>query len=195
MASEYVARAHPNLLSLVSRVEVKGNELKYCEPYGGSLSLSTTFVHFSMNGLSSGVGYDQRVGREVRLLGVEVSGWFLPSDTSQTCRIIIENRKSGYVAVPDETYGHFEYEALSVAESTHRYYADDYIGFPASVNATGLTYPTIPYSRFIPLNLKVRWNSAADISENCVFVHMASDSAAATHPSFKGHIRYYFTDA
>jgi hypothetical protein len=195
MTETYVARASPALLNLVSRVEVKGNELKYCEPYGGSIGLSTTFTHFTMNGLAAGVGYDQRVGRAVKLLGVEVSGWFTPSDTSQTCRLIIENRKAGYLAVPDETYGHFEYEALVVAESAHQYYVDDYIGFPATVNATGLTYPTIPYSRFVPLNLTVRWDLAADITQNCVFVHMASDSAAATHPTFKGHIRFYFTDA
>jgi len=147
-----------------------------------------------MNGLAPGVGYDQRVGREVRLIGVEISGWFLSSDTSQTVRVIIENRIKGYVAVPDETFGHFEYEALSVADTPHKYYVDDYIGFPASVNATGITYPTIPYSRYQPLNLKVRWDQAADISENCVFVHIASDSAAVTHPTFKGHVRFYFTD-
>jgi hypothetical protein len=190
----FIAKSDPKLLDLVSRVELKGEELKYSEPYGGSLALTTTFVHFSMNGLSQGVGYDQRVGREVRLRGVEVSGWFTPSDTSQTARLIIENRKSGYVAVPDETYGHFEYEALSVADTPHQYYVDDYIGFPATVNATGITFPTIPYSRFVKLDLKVRWDQAADICHNCVFVHIASDSAAVSHPTFKGHIRYFFTD-
>jgi hypothetical protein len=181
-------------LHMASSVEMKGTELKATEPYGGSLSLTTTFFHFSMNGLAQGVGYDQRVGREVTVRGVEIKGWFTPSDTSQIIRVIVENRKKGYTAVPDETVGHFVFEALAFAESEHKFYVDDYVGFPPTVNATGLTYPTVPYTRFIPMNLKVRYDSASDISNNCLFVHMASDSVAPTHPTFTGHIRFYYTD-
>jgi hypothetical protein len=195
MAQSYVAKANLKLLKLASASEYKGTELKHYQAFDGAASLSTSFLSFSMNPVSAGVGVDQRVGREVRLKGVEVSGWFQPSDTSQVVRVIIENREAGVTAVPDITFGASVNASLVFAESKHRFYSDDYVGFPPTVNATGLTYPTIPYSRFIPLNLKVRWNAAADIVQNACYVHMASDSAAVTHPQFIGHVRYFFTDA
>jgi hypothetical protein len=147
-----------------------------------------------MNAVTAGVGVDNRVGREVLLKGVELCGWFLPSDTSQIVRVIIENRVAGTTATPDITYGNSVYSSLVFAESKHRFYVDDYVGFPPTVNATGLTYPTIPYTRFVKLNIPVRWNSAADIIQNALYVHMASDSAAVTHPSFTGHVRFFFVD-
>jgi hypothetical protein len=195
MALSYIAKASPKLLKLASASEYKGTELKQYQAFDGAASLSTSFLTFSMNPVAAGVGVDQRVGREVRLKGVELSGWFLPSDTSQVVRIVIENREAGTTAVPDITYGNSVNASLVFVESKHRFYVDDYVGFPPTVNATGLTYPTVPYSRFVPLNLKVRWNAAADIIQNALYVHMASDSAAVTHPQFIGHIRYFFTDA
>jgi len=188
----YTSRRALNLAS--TEVGGDGTERKFYDALNGQISISTSFTSYSPDAIAVGSGSTQRNGRAVTCYAIEVSGWFMPSDTSQVVRVIVNNRPSGYIAAPNLTIGNNYDYALNVGEEKQTFLADDRIGFPATVNATGLTYPTIPYSRIFRCQLPMRWGGAAHITDNCPFVSFISDSAAVTHPTFDGVVRFWFKD-
>lgn len=195
----FVAPTSRALLALASRDETKGTELKHYTAGSGSLSVSSSMTHYTPNSIIAGTAVTQRIGRAIRVLGVEIAGWFSPNDTSQACRVIVSCRKSGFTGTPDITPGNTFEAPLSVAEQELKYYLDDYVGFPAINSADSIThYPTVPYSRFVKFGkngINVRFNTLNNISDNMPIVTLVSDSTALGHPVFQGHIRYHFTDA
>lgn len=197
--STFVASTPRALLALASRDEIKGTEIKHYSAAGGALSVSSTFTHYTPNSIAAGTSVNNRVGRCIRVLGVEIAGWFSPNDSSQAVRVIVSVRKSGYTASPDVTVGNTFELPLSVAEQEMKFYLDDRIGFPSISGVDTTTYyPTVPYSRYVSFGkngVNVRYNTIPNISDNMPIVSLISDSAAPGHPLFQGYIRYHFIDA
>ncbi len=197
MSRTYLAKTPRALLALASRDELKGTELKNFAAVGGTVTISTTLTNYTPNSISVGSSVNNRVGRSITIHGVEIGGWFVPSDYSQAVRVIVGVRKSGYAGSPDITVGNTYEGALNIQEAQIKFYQDDYIGFPPTVAATGTSNATIPYSVYVKFGkgINVRYNTLGNISDNMPFVTLASDSGAINHPSFVGHIRYHFTDS
>ena len=161
-----------------------------------SISISSTFTHFTPSGITQGLNIYQRVGRAITLTGVEIQGVFSSSDTFNVVRILVHNRYGGYSATPKVTYGNTFDNGRENAAEKQKFYLDRLVGFPCQSDAgAAVSYPTIPMSVFIPMKLDVRYDNAGVITDNCLYISMISDSAVAAHPDFRGFIRLHFKDS
>jgi hypothetical protein len=196
MSKTFVSVASKSALAMASKTENNGLELKAYTALEGFQSIGNAFTLFNMAGVAAGTGLNQRVGRAVKLLAVEIAGWFSPSDNYQSCRLIVANRLSGQ-GTPQLTNGNYFNTPLNCGEEKMRYYCDDKIGFPPSAQyASSNTYSTVPYSRYISFGkgIDVRYASGGTITDNAMYVAFISDSSAVVHPSFTGYVRYFYTD-
>ncbi len=190
-----IVSAKKAALSLASSFVDSKEELKVYDALDGTTSMSTTINVASMNALSVGNTVTTRTGRSILVRGLVVQGWFKPADVSNVCRVTIALRHSGYTATPNIYTGPNIYSSsLTSTEEKLTFLSDDLVGFPTS---DGTNFPTIPYSRTVRFKkgLPVTWLSNGNIGQNSLMVVLSSDSSAASHPSFVGFIRYYFTDA
>lgn len=190
-----IVSARKSALSLASSIEDGKNELKVYDALDGTTSLSTTANFASINALAVGNSVTTRTGRAVIVRGLVIQGWLKPADVSQVCRITVAVRPGGYAVAPNVYTGPNIYSSsLTSTEEKTKFLSDDIVGFTPG---DGTNFPTVPYHRTIrwKKGLKVSWLSNGNVGENLPYVSLISDSAAASHPSFVGFIRYYFTDA
>lgn len=193
----YVKSVSKSTLLSASNAVRGATELKYFDAHAGALSLSTTFTFATPDTIAIGTSPNQRVGRAIRITGMDVCGWFTPADVSNGVRVTIGVREGGYAAAPNVTVGNYHYSGLNPWEEKTQFLSDQYIGFAAQSYSGATTYPVVPYTKHVGFGKKgilVRFNSSNHISQNMPFVAFISDSAAVLHPQFLGYVRFYYTD-
>lgn len=184
----------PNLYSLTNRV---GNgsgksEMKVYDIYVSS-SVSTTPYIMAFNGMAPGTAYNERLGRSIHIHALTVRVAFVPADVSQICRVTVGRFEAGSTSFTGIVSNSVDNAIIPFAGAL---LFDKLVGFPASVNATSATYPSVIVEKTVRVDCSTVWDQGGPtvITKNHCFVVLQSDSSAVTHPTAHGFARIYYTD-
>jgi len=183
-----------NLYSLTNRV---GNgsgksEMKVYDIYV-SAGITTTPYLMAFNGMAPGTAYNERLGRSIHIHALSVRVAFVPADNSQICRVTIGRYEAGSASFSGIVSNSVDNAIIPFGGAL---LFDKLVGFPASVNATSATYPSVVVEKTVRVDCNTVWDQSGPtvITKNHCFVILQSDSSAVVHPTAHGFARIYYTD-
>ena len=167
-------------------------EMKVYDIYTSS-SVSTTPFVVAFNGMPTGTAYNERLGRSIHIHAITIRYAFVPADSSNVMRVTVGNWASGSASFSGVISNSWDNAIIPFAGGI---YLDKLVGFPASVNATSATYPSVVFEKTIVVNKPMVWDPSGPtvVTKNHFFVLLQSDSSAVVHPTAHGFARIYYTD-
>lgn len=206
----------PKLYRMVKqmRPEVKEKIYSYANVGVGAVSFgsvgygSDAKISNLSSGIVSGTSDNQRVGNQIKIIGIKFQLAVQPGDNTNYFRLVIARPKTDLFGTGGATtvqnvlsgYTSSSTQWLSPVD-TDRY--NVYYDKRAYLNygpVDGSTTTTVPkriqfFEKFIKLNARIQWDQESNISRD-IFVMAISDSAAISHPgAVAGYFKIYYTDA
>jgi len=155
-------------------------------------SISNVGVNYDISSLAGGTNQNQRIGNAYKMTSFRLKGGVFGSDTTNLVRIIIYIPKD-----PTHTMDTSLQPLTPVDLDRFTILSDRLIPTASNGPNCKLYNKVLLFNkgRRSGLNVQFHSNLASSIVKNKLMVYMVSDSAAASHPFFKGWWRFYFKDA
>lgn len=160
-------------------------------------AISTTMTTAHLTGISQGASVNNRIGNEIRAVGVEIFLTFITADTSNLGRVLVVRDRQPNKAAFGQT------DLFVNATDAQSWFNEDYrdrfeviydkicdVGTPGPESFT--------FREYVPLKGTVYYtgssNSIANVMSNAFFMVYLSDSGAVTHPTLTGNVRFWFRE-
>jgi hypothetical protein len=184
-------------------ISLSGDEVKYHDKLVmNSVAISTAVQVFDLTDVAQGPGSDQRIGRKIKVRGVEVQGNIFRADDNNNVRImlfkwhvnstsapvwnpdIISRGISTGISAPVDLYAPYQ---LAYNPSSFTMLHDHIINLTADRDQCSFRIAQ-------PLNYSCTFNAALLTGLHHLYLFVISDSGAVTHPVGDMISRVYYTD-
>lgn len=196
-----VTSGHAPLVRMINNQIARKVEKKYIDLFsGGPLSVTTTASFALLNGITQGTTSTNRVGNEIRVIGIDMRYQWICGDATQICRFIIVQDKQCNTAIfnPGDLLNTGTDPLSPLNEDFLKRF---HILYDKSVgNMSGTLGPNchLVVKRIRPkLNCYYTGsgNTISNIKTNSIYVFTISDSTGVPNPTISYAIRLWYKDA
>lgn len=155
-------------------------------------TISDVGVNYDMSSIGGGTKQNERVGNSYIMTSFRLKGGIFGADSSNLVRIIIYVPKDATHLIPTSTQ---PFDPIDLDRYT---VLSDRLITTADVGPGCKLYNKVClFNRGRRRGMRVQFtdNLASSVVKNRLLVYCVSDSAAVSHPQFKGWWRFYFKDA
>lgn len=188
----------------VKSIITRNEEVKIKDTLLGSTSISSTAgITAAITAVAVGTEESQRVGDEIRLKSIHVNANILGADATNVVRLIwfqwIPNNASqtpnAGSLLQDTTYPWMSpINETNQKAGLFRIISDKRYQLTTSGSNQGITLTKTFYGRKIPRK-NIEFNPAQSTGFNQIYCLYASDSVAASHPTFTYYTRVSYSDS
>lgn len=208
----------PKLYRMVQKMKPEVKEKVYQFNSIGPASVSLASVGFGSsaiapvlcNGITQGTGDSNRIGNNIRLIGIKFQFAVQPGDNTNYFRLLILRPKNEIYNFPTGGSTLVQNILSGTASSATQWLAPvdtdryqvfydkrAYLDYGAVDGSTSTTVPKRIkfFERFIKLNTSVQWDFEGNIMRDFLLLAI-SDSTIAPNPGVvAGYLKLYYTDA
>ena len=155
-------------------------------------TISNVGVNYDISSIGGGTEQNKRVGNAYKMTSFRLKGGVFGADSTNLFRIII------YIPKDPTQFIDTGLQALTPVDQDRFTVLSDRLIPLASEGPNCKLYNKVLLfnkGRRTGLNVQFHSSLASSLVKNKLMVYMVSDSAATSHPSFKGWWRFYFKDA
>jgi len=155
-------------------------------------TISNVGVNTDISSIAGGSGQQQRIGNSYKMTSFRLKGGVYGADNTNLVRIVIYVPKDATHLISTSTQAH---TALDLDRFT--ILSDRLMPFALDGPNCKLYNKVCLFNKGRRTGMHVQFTDDAltSVVKNRLMIYMVSDSAAVSHPSFKGWWRFYFKDA
>lgn len=184
-------RAPKNLKKMIKTMIAGSQETKTAATTINT-TISDVGVNTDVSSLAGGSGQQQRIGNSYRMTSFRLKGGVFGVDSTNLVRVVIYIPKDPTHLIDTGTQ---PFTALDLDRFT---ILSDRLIVTASGGPNCKLYNKVCLfnkGRRTGMQVAFANDAATSYTKNRLMIYMVSDSAAVSHPSFKGWYRFYFKDA
>jgi len=155
-------------------------------------TISDVGVNTDISSLSGGSQQNQRIGNSYKMTSFRLKGGVYGADNTNLVRIVIYVPKDATHLISTSTQAH-----TALDQDRFTILSDRLVPLALDGPNCKLYNKVCLFNKGRRTGMRIQFtdNALSSVVKNRLMLYMVSDSAAPSHPSFKGWWRFYFKDA